>query len=169
VPSLGELMDVDIEHAAAGEHAPAEIQHRLAEVVPEGIELHACTIVRLAGHPLAQHQPPDRGLGKLIDAVDLVLQREGARLDQLAAAFLARDTAPIARGDKTIDVRALVTAAEVVEDSRLTAALDWPHAPLLRVRVRATSEGSARPLEVAAALGLAGALVARLGVVAAGH
>jgi len=167
VPSLGELMDVDIEHGPAGEHAPAEIQQRLAEVVPEGIELHTCAIVRLAGHPLAQQ--PDRGLGKLIDAVDLILQREGARLDQLAAEFLGRTSAPIARGEKTIDVRALVTAAEVIEDSRLTAALDWPHAPLLRVRVRATSEGSARPVEVAAAFGLPGALVARLGVVAADH
>jgi len=54
------------------------------------------------------------------------------------------------------------------------AALDWANGPLLRARVRATAEGSAKPSEVAKALGVWGpddvraqhALVARLGVVA---
>ena len=53
--------------------------------------------------------------------------------------------------------------------------LDWPEGGLIRVRVTATSEGSAKPSEVAKALGVWGsddpraehALVARLGVVAA--
>ena len=55
----------------------------------------------------------------------------------------------------------------------LCAALDWADGPLLRARVRATADGSAKPSEVARALGVWGpddpraqhALVARLGVV----
>ena len=71
--------------------------------------------------------------------------------------------------------RALVLEATVLDDIRVPAALDWPAGPLLRVRVRATSEGSAKPAELAKAIGVWGAddlraehaLVARLGVVAA--
>ncbi len=59
---------------------------------------------------------------------------------------------------------------------RLAAALDWAEGPLLRARVRATADGSAKPSEVARALGVWGsddprgehALVARLGVVEVG-
>jgi hypothetical protein len=73
------------------------------------------------------------------------------------------------RGDKQIDVRALVTQLDVIEDTTtLCAALDWPIAPLLRARVKSTSEGSCKPAELARALGVGGerSLVARLGVVA---
>jgi radical SAM family uncharacterized protein/radical SAM-linked protein len=195
VPSLGELMDVDIEHATPGLHswelgsAPRtelsadEVRERLAAVCPAGIELESCAIVRLGGHPLALGTP-DVGLGKLIDAVDLVIQpapdgiaHDAARLERIAAALLAKPAAMIARGDKQIDVRALVLAVDVISDdaaARLCAALDWPAGPLLRVRVRSTTEGSAKPSEVAKALGVWGAaddpraphaLVARLGVV----
>jgi radical SAM-linked protein len=197
VPSLGELMDVDIEHATPGLHSwelgsaprtelsPDEVRERLATVCPPGIELESCAIVRLGGHPLALGTP-DLGLGKLIDAVDLVIQpapdgiaHDAARLERIAAALLAKPTALVARGEKQIDVRALVLAIDVIADdaaTRLCAALDWPSQPLLRVRVRATSEGSAKPSEVAKALGVWGggaaddlraphALVARLGVV----
>jgi len=201
VPSLGELMDVDLEHAPIGvstwaategcERAelPADVvRERLASVCPPGVEIQDCTIVRLAGHPLAKQ--PDTGLGKLIQAVDVLIApaRDGmvldtARLERIAAAFLAKDSVPIARGDKTVDVRALVTEVEAIGGDaahKLAAALDWagPDAPtapvaLLRVRVRATSEGSAKPTEIARALGVWGsddprgerALVARLGVV----
>src|SRR6185436_1219234 len=77
VPSLGELVDVDIEHATPGlrswelgdaprtELSPDEVRERLAAVCPPGIELESCTIVRLGGHPLAVSSP-DLGLGKLI-------------------------------------------------------------------------------------------------------
>jgi radical SAM-linked protein len=195
VPSLGELMDVDLEHAPVGmatwegfegcERAelPAEVVHeRLASVCPPGIEIQDCRIVRLAGHPLAQQ--PDLGLGKLIQAFDVVIRpasdgivHDAARLDRIVAAFLARPSAPIARGEKTIDVRALAIDASVIAGgaaTRLTAALDWEPAPaLVRVRVRSTSEGSAKPAEIARALGVWGsddprgehARVARLGVV----
>ena len=190
VPSLSEVMDVDLEHAPIidGRHGrpfadptaprsaiPAdEVATRLAAVCPEGLIVLDCA-------PLAIGAP---GLGKLIDAIDLVLRpavdgmaHDAARLGRIAAAFLARDTAPIARDDRMIDVRALVTAVDVLagdDATRLTGALGWPDAPaLLRARVRSTAAGSARPLEVAKALGVYGpddpaadhALVARLGVV----
>jgi radical SAM family uncharacterized protein len=194
VPSLGELMDVDLEHVVPGvpsweigdaprtELSPDEVRDRLVAVCPPGIEIQSCAIVRLAGHPGARERT-DPGLGKLIDAVDLLIQpapdgiaHDAARLARLAAALLARPEARVARGDKQIDVRALVLDVGVIADEAagaLCAALDWPVAPLLRARVRATSEGSAKPSEVARALGVWGdgdpraahALVARLGVV----
>ena len=105
---------------------------------------------------------------------------------ELAAAFLAKSECLVARGKsaeskkpaRDVDVRALVTELSVIADeaaAKLCGALDWPVAPaLFRVRVRATAEGSAKPSELAKALGVWGsdelrgdhALVARLGVVA---
>ena len=203
VPSLGELMDVDLEHAPIGMHTwearedsqraeltADEVRERLASVCPPGIQIQDCAIVRLSGHPLAGDRPlgPDLGLGKLINAVDVVIRpapdgivHDAARLERLAAAFLAKATTPIARGDKLIDVRMLVSEVDVIAGdaaTRIAGALDWDHTPaLLRVRVRATSEGSAKPAEIARALGVWGsddprathALVARLGVVDGGE
>ena len=205
VPSLGELMDVDLEHAPRGLHtwqfedgmervelAADEVRDRLASVCPPGIEIQTCRIVRLAGHPsviprAAKVVPDaDPGLGKLIQAVDVLVRpatdgiaHDAARLERIAAAFLAKSSTPIERGDKgkIIDVRALVSEVSVIAGDaalRLCAALDWQDAPaLLRVRVSATAEGSAKPGEIARALGVWGpddpraehALVARLGVV----
>ena len=206
IPSLGELMDVDLEHAPVGartwevdasaprvELSADEVRERLATVCPPGIEIESCSIVRLSGHPLAK--PPDLGLGKLIEAVDVLVRPapdgmrfDTARLERIAAAFLDKRSVLVARGEKSkqgaqaskpveggkqIDVRSLVTEVSVVDDVRLTAALDWPAGPLLRVRVRSTAEGSAKPAELAKALGVWGAddpraehaLLARLGVV----
>jgi hypothetical protein len=180
VPSLGELVDVDLEGA---ELAPDTVRDRLAAVCPPGIELADCAIVRLPGHPLAR--VPDVGLGKLIDAVDLVIRpavdgiaHDAARLERICAAFAGKSHVAIARGDKVVDVRSLVAHTEVLTGDaaeRLCSALDWPTAPaLIRARVAAGAEGSAKPAEVAKALGVWGsedprgehALVARLGVVA---
>jgi hypothetical protein len=99
-----------------------------------------------------------------------------ARLGRIAAAFVAKGKAEVVRGEKVIDVRPLVVAVDVVEDARIAAALEWEDGPMLRVRVKATADGSAKPSEVARALGVAGsddglgprALVARLAVVAGG-
>ena len=188
IPSLGELMDVDLEHVEGIELAADEVRDRLAAVCPPGIEIQDCTIVRLAGHPRADDKP-DLGLGKLIDAVDVVIRPapdgmtyDAARLARIAQTFAAKTSAPILRtggnkGDKTIDVRALVAEVDVIADEaseKLCAALDWPSAPLLRVRVRSTAEGSAKPAEIARALGVWGsddprgthAQVARLAMVA---
>jgi hypothetical protein len=158
-------------------------------VCPPGIEIQECAIVHLAGHVLTVGPKPsmktDPGLGKLIDAVDVLIKPaadgmvfDAARLQRIAAAFLAKDSVPVARGDKKmIDVRSLVTEVDVIAGEAATAlaqALDWGDAPaLVRARVRATSEGSAKPSELARALGVWGsedprgehALVARLGVV----
>jgi radical SAM family uncharacterized protein/radical SAM-linked protein len=203
VPSLGELIDVDLEHVVPGvrswdvtddaarvELSADEVRERLGAVLPPGIELHACSIVRLAGHPMfAKLQPgkpgqqPDRGLGKLIEAVDVVIKPapdgitfDPARLERLTAALLAKPEAKVARGEKMIDVRGLILEMSVIAGEaadKLAGALDWPAGPMVRVRIRATAEGSAKPSEIAKALGVWGsddpraehALVARLGVV----
>jgi radical SAM family uncharacterized protein/radical SAM-linked protein len=202
IPSLGELCDVDIDHVVPGKHtweiaadeprvelAASEVFDRLAAVCPPGIELASCELVRLNGHPLVlSHQAkPTPGLGKAIGAVDLIVRPapdgmafDAARLGRIAAAFLAKPSVVVAREAKSkqIDVRALVTEVDVIDGDaavRLAGALDWPSGPMLRVRVSATAEGSAKPAEVAKALGVWGhddpraehALVARLGVVEA--
>ncbi|MBA3453153.1 MAG: DUF2344 domain-containing protein, partial [Deltaproteobacteria bacterium] len=201
IPSLGELMDVDLEHVVPGvktwdvvddstrvELPADEVRDRLAAVCPPGIEIESCSIVRLNGHPSVTRDgvKPHLGLGKLIDAVDVVIRpaadgiaHDAARLSRLAAALMARPEAKIARGEKMIDVRGLVLDVSVIDGDaalRLAAALDWANGPLLRVRIRATADGSAKPSEVARALGVWGsddprgehALVARLGVVEVG-
>jgi hypothetical protein len=102
---------------------------------------------------------------------------DAARLTRIADAFLAKDRVIVERGEKQIDVRALVSEVDVIAGdaaTALAAALDWGTTPaILRVRVKATSEGSAKPAEIARALGVWGsddlrgehAMVARLGVV----
>ncbi len=201
IPSLGELMDVDLEHVVPGvktwdvvddstriELSADEVRDRFAAVCPPGLEIESCSIVRLNGHPLVTRDgvKPHLGLGKLIDAVDIVIRPaadgmayDGARLSRLAAALMAKSEAKIARGEKMIDVRGMVLDVSVIDGDaalRLAAALDWAAGPLLRARVRATADGSAKPSEVARALGVWGsddprgehALVARLGVVEVG-
>ncbi len=206
IPSLGELLDVDLEHVVRGkrlwdaspsderiELSPEEVFERLASVCPPGIELQSCRIVRLGGHPLvmAGEAPVERGLGKLIDAFDLVIRPapdgmpfDAARLARIAAAFIAKPSAVVSRGgerkqSKQIDVRAFVSEVDVIDGdaaTRLAGALDWPDGALLRARVRSASDGTAKPIEVARALGVYGsdelrgehALIARLGVVEVG-
>jgi hypothetical protein len=196
VPSLHELMDVDLEGA---ELSADDVKTRLASVCPPGIEIRECSVVRLGGHPLVIAKRPDIGLGKLIDAIDVVIApapdgivHDAARLERIARTFLAKDRADVARprvtdqrgpdgspahAAKTIEVRGLVLEADVISGdaaTRLCGALDWPDTALLRVRVRSTSEGSAKPAELAQAFGVWGpedpraehARVARLGVVA---
>ncbi|MEO6772964.1 MAG: TIGR03960 family B12-binding radical SAM protein [Kofleriaceae bacterium] len=203
VPSLGELMDVDLEHTVRGartwevagdagrvELTADEVKDRIAAVTPPGLEIESCSIVRLPGHVLAK-QHWDLGLGKLIGAIDILIRPaadgiayDAARLDRRMAAFMAKPACVVRRtsGDgkkppREIDVRSVVIEMSVIADdaaAKLCAALDWPDAPaLLRVRVRASAEGSAKPSELAKALGVWGsdelrgdhALVARLGVV----
>jgi radical SAM family uncharacterized protein len=195
VPGLGELLDVDLEHAplgpdgplfgvaarAAGPELPRValdpelVRTRLASVCPDGIEIVACEVVPRS----------DLGLGKRITAYDLLIQpaadgiaHDAARLGRIAERFLAQPSVVIERGERRIDVRGMVLEADVVAGDaalRLAAALDWPAAPaLLRVRVRSSSDGSAKPTEVAQAFGVAGGadprsprpLLARLGLVA---
>ncbi len=202
VPSLGELVDIDVDHMpmidgvfmpsfmaapdAARAELPAEaVFERLASVLPPGIALQECEIVRLAGHPLTTGQP-DQGLGKLIKAVDIAISPapdgmvyNTARLQRLCDAFMQKTSVHVARGERTVDVRSLVIDVSVIDGdaaTKLRAALDWPTdqvVPLIRARVSATADGSVKPSEVAKALTINGpddlraehALVARLGVV----
>src|SRR5690606_6859390 len=130
---------------------------RLREVSPEGI-----TFVDAWELP-----PGSPQLGKLIRAYDLLIapapdgmRADEARLGRIAAAFLARDRALATRKDREIDVRGYVEDVAVVDAvaaARLCRALDWPEAPaLLRARVQVTPQGSAKPVEVAQALGVWG-------------
>jgi radical SAM-linked protein len=159
IPSLGELLDVDIEAGLAA----SEVRERLASVCPEGIEIVECTI---AAGP---------GLGKAITAFDLAIRpapdgiaHDPPRLARICRNFLDKSTAPLQRDDRIIDARALVAELDVIEDAaKLCAALDWPDGPLLRARVRVTSKGSIKPIELVKALGVWGdrALIARLGLI----
>jgi radical SAM-linked protein len=170
VPALAELLDADIEHGPDGAWTGDAIADRLRTVVPEGISILGCDLVP-AG---------DRGLGRRIRAFDLLLQPaeplDEAALGAVAAGFLARTEAPVARKDRMIDVRGLVAEVELLGPgvaSRLCAALDWEYRPMLRARISSTAEGSAKPIEVAKALGIWGdddprgvhARLARLGLV----
>ncbi len=178
VPSLGEYVEMDLEHGESHGTtealSAAEVQARLSAVCPAGIEIVACEII----------PPGAPGLGKLITASDLAIlpapdgvTYDRARLERIARALLAKDEVPIARGDRTIDVRGFIETVDVIDGdaaTKLLAALDWPTAPaLLRVRVKLSALGSAKPIEVAKALGVHGpddprathALVARLALV----
>jgi radical SAM family uncharacterized protein/radical SAM-linked protein len=180
VPSLGELVDIDLEHDGAPPSAD-DVRERLASACPPGIAVSACDVVRLVGQG-----GRDIGLGKLIDAIDLAIAPvpdgivyDVARLNRVARAFLAKDSAIVARDDRSIDVRAAVGEVDVIAGdaaSAICTALEWPVEPgLLRARVRAA--GSCKPVELARALGVWStsedpradhARIARLGVVAGG-
>ena len=151
VSSLGELFDLSIESGADSADALLE---RLREVSPEGLTPTGCWELGAA----------DPSLAKILRAYDLLIRPATpmtvAELQASAAAFLASSSVPVLRGDRPVDVRALVQAVDVVAGEAaeaLAAALDWEaDRPFVRARVYCASDGSAKPIEVARALGLAG-------------
>jgi radical SAM-linked protein len=169
VASFGELVDLGLE----GRPDPGELFDRLREVTPEGNELTGLWLI----------EPGAPKLSALIDSYDLLVvpvalpgaPRDEAALARIGDRFLAMTSVEVARKDKLIDVRALVQELAVVDaatTAKLCGALDAPVAPAaLRVKVSCTAEGSAKPAEVAKALGLWGpddprashATLARLG------
>lgn len=157
VASLGELFEARVDGTPDAEALAA----RLNEVAPEGLGFTAAR----------QVQDAAPGISRVVHASDLlVAPPPGARpLDELAREFLARAEAPIPRDDRVVDVRRFVTALDVVAGepaARLAAALGWPAAPaFLTARVLAKQEGSCKPSELVRALGLEGAVVARLGLI----
>lgn len=173
VPSFAEVIDVDLEHIDGRALSAEEVVERLSAVCPEGLAISGGVVVT----------PGSQGLGKLVTGYELLVQPppdgmrfDGARLARLATAFMARADAVIARDEKLIDVRGLVDDLGVIEGepaSRLALALGWDDEALLRVRVQVSAAGSARPTEVARALGVWGpddararhARLARLGLV----
>ena len=157
VPSFAEVFDVDLEHGAAAGLTAEEVVARLGAVCPEGLAI-------VGGEILA---PGQLGLGRVVTGAELIIapapdgvRFDEARLGRIAAAFLARSEAIVARGDKAIDVRALVDHVVVIEAQtalRLTTVLGWDDGPVLAARVKLSAAGSAKPIEVARALGVYGA------------
>src|SRR5262249_23023694 len=100
VPSLGEWVDVDLEHDAGAGFSADQVRERLGAVTPAGIELTSCEVVVPGVTP---------GLGKAIVAADLAIlpapdgiAYDAARLARIAAAFLARDQAIVMREERSI-------------------------------------------------------------------
>lgn len=153
VASFGELADIVIESDAPIE----QIHERLREVSPEGLEFTGLWELAAA----------DKGLSKLIESYDLLIspaadgrQWDETRLHGIADGFLAQDSALVRRKDKEINVRKFVDGIDVLDEvatAKLCAILDWGRVPsLLRVQVSSTPTGSAKPVEVAKALEVAG-------------
>ena len=170
VASLGELVDLSVE---AGADSADDLAERLAQVSPEGIEFTGAWELDATTPPLA----------KLLRAYDVLIRPATPltveELSGRAAEFLAVKRVMVTRGEREVNVRAMVEEVDVLAGdaaARLSAALDWPEAPaLVRARVIVAPDGSAKPVEVARALGIAGGeqpgaprcALARLGFVGA--
>ena len=151
VPSLGEVFDVRLD----GTPEPGALTDALNQVSPEGLTF-------LAARRLAADVP---GLAKHIAAADFVFgAADDVDLAARAAEFLSLATAPTPRGS---DAREAVLALEVLDAPAIARALAWRERPLLRARLRVSSDGSVKPSELAELLGLAeaGTDIARLGLV----
>jgi radical SAM-linked protein len=149
IPALAELFDVKVETPIDAR----ELGQRLHETSPSDLLVTGVW-------ELPEGAPK---LARLIKSYDLAVlplegQAQAAGLESLAAGFLAKESAIVQRKERSVDVRALVIAADVVSGAaaaRVIEALSWPTSPaFLRVRVDAGGDGSAKPVEVAAALGL---------------
>lgn len=146
IASFGELIDVSIMTDISAE----ALQERLSEVAPEGMSI---TGVWKLGEQ-------SRGLGKLISGYDLLVAppRDGAwQPESLVAEFLARPEAMVHRGKRQIDVRPFVEDMTVMTGEavdRLGSALGWADVrALIRCRITVAPDGSAKPREIAEALG----------------
>jgi radical SAM family uncharacterized protein/radical SAM-linked protein len=154
VPSLGELVDVRLD----AELDAAELARRLDEVAPEGVRI-------VAARRVPENEP---GLNKLVQAAEVLLRpREPVPgLDETLRAFLLAPSVTILRDEKPIDARPLVAALEALsgtEADRLSRIFDWPEQQeLVAAKVLLPQSGSLRPVELANALGLGTAEVARL-------
>jgi hypothetical protein len=147
-------MDVQVETSLLAD----ELIERLREVAPSGIEF--CGARELG--------PSDLKLSRLIRSYDLALAppADGAGADSAPGAevellrrvreFSAAKKVMVARGDREIDVRGLVESVDLfdIESARaLARVLSWSGTPpLVRARVAVLPDGSAKPIEVAAAI-----------------
>jgi hypothetical protein len=164
-------MDVDLE----GEITAEWLWERLHQVTPEGLDLLGLWKLP-AGSP---------GLGKLIRGFDLALvppAEDGRPIEQIAAGFLASASAPVERAGpstsragarsaqdaRIIDVRTYVSELHTIagdDAAKLARVFGWPEAPAMLVAtVASTADGSAKPSEVAQALGFGRPLLARIGL-----
>jgi len=160
IPALGELVDVTVETGCAAD----ELVERLRERAPAGIRV-------LEAREILPGQPK---LSKLIKAYELLVAPaadgmafDERRLGRIADTFVARDSVLVDRKERSVDVRAFVEDVSVVGGDAaraLCGTLEWDEVPaLLKVRITAAPDGSAKPVEVARALGTPGARLARLG------
>jgi len=174
VASMGELVDVAFEIDPPAD----ELLRRIQEVTPEGIDFIGATRIYGEKKPSLGHdvQAYDLLVGPAPDGITY----DGRRLERIARRALEADELLVdrdtkKRGPHQADIRPLVMDVSVVAGdaaTRLNAALDWPDEALLRVRVAVTPTGSAKPVELARALGVWGkedptapkARLARLGL-----
>src|SRR5262249_24364726 len=149
---LGEIFEVRLDASPAADG----LCDALNQVAPEGLRF-------LAARRLHATAP---GLAKHIDAADFLFgapaEKDEVDLAERAAAFLALAAAPTPRGPYP---RAPAPGLDVIAASAAVRPLVWRQRPLLRARLRVSSEGSVRPAELADLLGLSGADIARLGLV----
>ncbi len=153
VSSFGELADICLVTTLDAE----ELLERLREVSPEGLLFTG----------LWELPKEDKGLSKMIDGYEFLVtpaedgtEWTGQRLQEHADAFFAKDYVRVKRNKKDIFVSAYVSKIEVVQGAEavsLCSVLDWPQAKaLLKIRVGASPQGSARPIEVCKGLEIAG-------------
>jgi radical SAM-linked protein len=149
IPSLGELLDVKLIDRVT----PAELVQRLQAVTLDGVEF-------LGAAALGDN---DRALGRVIAESEFAARLPaGAEVAAALARFAGgagEESAPLRvqrdsdRGiGRMIDVRKSLRAVEGWEEAAARARLDWPDGETIRFRVAVSHEGSARPIEVLAAL-----------------
>ncbi len=145
-PSLGEFVDLRVAQALDGD----ELAARLTAVAPEGLVFEA--------RRLADGEP---AVARLISLADfaLSLPLDEAAAQAACAAVMARDTLPSERGEgkerRAVDVRRFLVGLEPLGGADLVRArLEWQDdgQTLILLRVRAGSDGSARPAEIGRAL-----------------
>ena len=165
VSSFGELVDVSVE----SDMGAGELRSRLEEYTPPGIAI--TSVWEIIAPSKATR------LGRLIESFDLLINPvcdgpvTDSRLDALVGRFSNYEVAEVSRKDKIINVRPLVSEIELLDDSSsamFAKAAGWDAKTLIRARVLVSPKGSAKPIEVAEAVGVGGTLrrrpdLARLG------
>ncbi|MCS6914677.1 MAG: TIGR03960 family B12-binding radical SAM protein [Myxococcales bacterium] len=156
VASLGELCEVRLAFPQ-GMALPAEaLRDRLQAVAPDGLVVDQVVLVPEGAPALSRCIAlADLAIGIPVESgVDLsrLLDPTGADLN-----FLNLKIERVRQGERrTIDLGQFLQQAHLLEEAEAAAVreqLGWPTSlAVLRARVRASAEGSARPAEVAAAL-----------------
>ena len=110
-------------------------------------------------------------LGRLIDSFDLLINPsvDGTLTDNRLTGFVDRfmglSVAEVVRKERVIDVRPLVSELELLDQksSEMFARVaGWDAGPtLMRARVAVSNDGSAKPIEVAQAIGVGGTVLRR--------
>ncbi len=156
VQGLAEYADVAFE----GELSAEELCDRLRSASPPGNLITGVS-------PLPERSP---SLGKLVTSYDLLLlpperaRADGSAIERAVSGLLGRERIEVERKKRRVDIRPLILEARVVRARAvrgLCLVLGWSpdlaeadDSALVWVRVGCTPDGSAKPQEIAAALGL---------------